>query len=52
MIAGDDVGRIPSTSSRTLEEELKVARQLGLSGAPCTAVFEDCDNIIINQLAK
>ena len=44
--------RIPSTSSRTLEEELKVARRLGLEGAPCAAVFEQCDNIIINKLAN
>lgn len=43
---------IPSTNDNKMAEELKVARQLGLSGAPCTEVFNNCDNMVINQLAK
>ncbi|XP_043217412.1 uncharacterized protein LOC122379342 [Amphibalanus amphitrite] len=46
------VVEIPSTSDKVLEEELKVSRQLGLRGAPCTEVFDNCDNFVINQLAK
>ncbi|KAF0299469.1 hypothetical protein FJT64_027775 [Amphibalanus amphitrite] len=46
------VVEIPSTSDKVLEEELKVSRQLGLRGAPCTEVFDNCDNLVINQLAK